>query len=303
MARKYFSKFPIIRYDGYRVRNITSSARLVDKYVNLPYSYDTREVTEGERADSVADSHYGDPYMTWLIYYANRIVDPYYDWHLTEEQLATLVEAKHGSTEEANRRISHFRTNWYDDYRELTPGQFDAMFGDYTSPHSSYWNPTFTSDGRRVVSYVRKQVDYVAATNKIARIGVSNSSFSIGDLVEFYSGGTATGSAEVERASDGYIDVKNLLGSVANGHVVDVYDGSGPTSNVTNYNAASNTQANTWTITNISDEEYVYWSPVTELDVEREKNESVRHVRLVDPRMAVKVADRLEEELADGSGT
>lgn len=298
MPRKYFDNFPEIRYDGYRAKNITTSAKLINKYANLPYAYDLFEIDREQRPDLVAHEYYGDPYMTWMIFYANKTLDPYYDWYLSEDQLKDFIIKKYGSIEYANRKILYFRTNWYSDDRELSPSQFTSMFSEYTHPHSLYWNTVYSDDGKTLISYVRKQTDMITNTNKILRIGVSNSSFDAGDIIVFKSSGAEVGSGEVESTSNGYLSVINVIGTVANGYSIQTYDGSGANSTITSYSSSSNTTANTWTITNISDDEYVYWTPYTVMDKEIDDNEAKRLIKVVDPNMAIKVADRLEDELS-----
>ena len=297
MAKKYFEQFPKISYNGYQVRNLTTSAKLANKYINLPYSFQLYEVAEEERADNVAHNLYDDQYLTWMLYYANRVIDPYYDWHLSDNQIYELILKKYGTLEYANRKISHFRSNWYNDNRQLEPASFEAMFGDYTTPHSSYWDPLYTDDSRRVIYFHRKESSMSVNTNKLTKVQVSNTSFSTGDLVIAKSGADTVANAEVEAVGNTYLHLKNVLGELSNGVIIQSYDSTGPAANVTLHLSSSNTQANSWTITNISDEEYVYWTPVTYYDIEKERNEANRIIKTVDGPMAIKVADRLEDEL------
>lgn len=81
---KYFKQFPIIEYNGRRVRDISrrggfSAEALNNKYLYMPYT-----VKEGERAEDIADFYYGSTDYVWLVYYSNNILDPVHDWPFSE---------------------------------------------------------------------------------------------------------------------------------------------------------------------------------------------------------------------------
>jgi hypothetical protein len=305
MAKKYFDKFPTILYDGFRVRNLTVAAKVVDRYTNLPYNYYRYELDAEQRADTVASQYYGDQYMSWTIYYANKTVDPYYGWFLSEENFNSLVEEKHGSIEEAHTRIEEFRSNWFADDRELSPSNYTAMFGEYKAPHNKYWAPNYSEDTDRIVSYSRKRSDNVVNTNKIVRVGVSNNAtekFTSGDLIDIKPApnGSTAATAEVVGANSTSITFKNLIGeAIANGYVIALDSNSLVYSTISNYTTANNLSANTWTLTNIPDEEYVYWTPYTSYDIARERNDSLKNIKLIDPATAIRVADSIEKELSE----
>lgn len=129
MPRRYFENFPTIEYNGYNITNITTSAKLVNKYTNLPYEYYNYTLGYDERADQVSAKYYSDQYMTWLIYYANKIVDPYYDWFLSDDDFTKHLTQKYGSIDIPFKKIIEFRNNWYNDQTELSPTQFKAKIG------------------------------------------------------------------------------------------------------------------------------------------------------------------------------
>lgn len=297
MPRRYFDKFPEIDYNGVRARDITRSAHLVNKYVNLPYSYYSYDVGADLRPDNVADDYYDDPYMSWLIFYANRTLDPYYEWHLQEDSFYAFVDKKYGSLERADRTILGYRNNWATDRRELKPSQFEAMFGDYTHPHSQYWNTVYADDGRRLLWYIRKDADMVVGTNRLVKVRVDDlDQLQEDDLLDVKDGGAVVGKAQVESIRDDYLYLKNIVGPIANGYSLESFL-TGNEVNIVAHGDTSDTSEEVWTIVNIPDEEFVYWEPFSALDVERERNEANRTIKLVDPATGIRVADRLEEEL------
>lgn len=307
MTVKYFQNFPDIKYLGYNCKNITASAKLVDKYVNAPYVYYRFDIDNDQRADQVAHSYYEDSYYSWLVYYSNKITDPYYDWYLSETDFARFVAAKYGSVETAQKKILFFRTNWYNDDREIAPSVYEEWFGSYKAPYSNYWNPKFDADNGNIISYVRKINDSTVLTNKTMKLTVSNnttqsntSKFSVGDLVDIKNGITQTATAEVSRANTSVLYIEKILGSVANGFTIASDSNSSLYCTVSSQSNSYVAGANSWTVTNIADDEYVYWEPVYAYDYEVEQNTVKRTVNLVDNSIAFDVYDKLVEELKDG---
>lgn len=80
MSYKYFQDFPVIRYEGRKVRDISRRASFMRAVSNNPYLYYSYTVTDGQRAEDVALEYYGSVDYVWLVYMANNIIDPYYEW-------------------------------------------------------------------------------------------------------------------------------------------------------------------------------------------------------------------------------
>lgn len=77
---KYFENFPIIEYQGRKVRDISRRASFARTLANNPFMYYSYTVKENERAEDVALDYYGSVDFVWLVYMANNIIDPYYEW-------------------------------------------------------------------------------------------------------------------------------------------------------------------------------------------------------------------------------
>lgn len=302
MARNYFNYFPNTVYADYQCKNIMAGVELVDRYVNTPYLFYRFDVDRDQRADVVAEQYYNDPYMTWAIYYANKIRDPYYDWFLPYEQFNTFIADKYGSVEYSQKKIKYFRTNWYSDSRELSTTQFNAFFGEYKYPYSTYWDPNFDPNTGRLYSYTRKQQDRIVNTNKIVKVGVSNNStsntskLSIGDLIDIRSNSLTVGTAEVIKSNTSFIHLQHVLGDIANNYNLHL-DNSNTYCTISNYSLLEDYSNTVWTKTVIPEDEYIYWEPVYAYDIEDEINTSKRNIRLIDSLTAYKIHDKLEEEL------
>ncbi len=99
----YFDAFAKVKYKGFIVPNLVKRAALTDSEIifNNPYVLYPYTVKDDERPEDVAYFYYGDPEMVWLVYYANKIVDPYYEWPLNNENLNKKIisEYKHKTLE------------------------------------------------------------------------------------------------------------------------------------------------------------------------------------------------------------
>lgn len=80
----YFENFPVIEYNGKRVRDITRRNEFLNSVRTNPYLFLPYTVKEGERAEDVANFYYGSTDFVWLVYLANNIVDPYHQWPMDE---------------------------------------------------------------------------------------------------------------------------------------------------------------------------------------------------------------------------
>jgi len=95
MAYKYFQDFPVIQYEGRKVRDITRRSTFLKVVSNNPYLYYSYTVTDGERAEDVALSYYGSVDYIWLVYMANNIIDPYYEWPMDSQTFNDYLVSKY----------------------------------------------------------------------------------------------------------------------------------------------------------------------------------------------------------------
>ena len=96
---KYFENFPIIEYEGRRVRDISRRSNFVRAVSNNPYLYYPYTVSEGERAEDIAKFYYGSVDYVWLVYMANNIIDPYHEWPMDPQTFNDYLVEKY--TEES----------------------------------------------------------------------------------------------------------------------------------------------------------------------------------------------------------
>ena len=92
---QYFENFPIIEYQGRRVRDITRRSAFVKTIANNPYLYYPYTIKEGERAEDIAQFYYGSVDYVGLIYMANNIIDPYHQWPMDEQTFKNYLVDKY----------------------------------------------------------------------------------------------------------------------------------------------------------------------------------------------------------------
>lgn len=91
----YFNNFPIINYDGVNVRDITRRNHFISPNLNNPYLFLPYTVKDGEKPEDIAYYYYGSVDYTWLVLLANNIIDPYHDWHLSEDNFNKYLMDKY----------------------------------------------------------------------------------------------------------------------------------------------------------------------------------------------------------------
>lgn len=105
---KYFRYLPKLEYSGSTMTNIIARATILDavrRNVLVLYPY---VVPEGERPDVLAHKYYGTSDHTWMIFYANDMVDPIFDWPFSVNELNSYLEEKYGSVREATQLVGQY---------------------------------------------------------------------------------------------------------------------------------------------------------------------------------------------------
>lgn len=92
---KYFENFPVIEYEGRRIRDISRRSNFVRAISNNPYLYYPYTVSEGERAEDIAQFYYGSVDYVWLVYMANNIIDPYHEWPMDPQTFNDYLVEKY----------------------------------------------------------------------------------------------------------------------------------------------------------------------------------------------------------------
>lgn len=286
MPESYFSKFPPVLYNNTICRDITRRVKIDEKTKNALTLYYTYDVKDGTRADLISDAYYEDPSLDWMLWLTNDIVDPYYQWNLSQREFEEYLIKKYGSVENSIKRIVCYRNNWYNDDQIITP---DFYNNNLEQDWKKYYAP-FYGDGTKVLYWRRREEDWVMETNKIYKLTVANTEpFIEGELVDVETGVVRSGGGEVTAISDTYIMIKNIDGEFANNDIV-----TGETSQIPQ------------TVTDvdlvydaITADESVFWSPVTYYDIEEERNAYNRTINILDRSYLINTIDQLNKLLKE----
>jgi hypothetical protein len=105
MSSKYFKNFPLVEYNGTALRNILLKTSILDEVFLDSTTFYEYLVEDGEKATHVAFNYYDSVDYVWLVYLSNKIKDPYFDWHLSNEEFEAFLAKKYGSVTEALQEI------------------------------------------------------------------------------------------------------------------------------------------------------------------------------------------------------
>ena len=113
----YFTYLPKVEYNitksKYRetttavdifVRNLIKQD-VIDKGV----LFDKHTIGDGERPDVTSFILYGSPKYDWIIFLANRMFNPYFDWPLKSEDFRKMIQGKYGSAARARKLVHCYK--------------------------------------------------------------------------------------------------------------------------------------------------------------------------------------------------
>lgn len=277
----YFLNFSILNYEGFAATNIMARPYIRQIFKDNHSIFYNYKVPQGHRPDKVAHDLYGKSEYVWIIYLFNDILDPFYDWPLSEESLRESIIDRYDTVENSMRTILYYRNNWYNDTTRLDRSGYDAL----TDTLKKFWKPQVY--GRQIIDYERKQVDTIKTTNQILTfdISLSNSSvvFTAGEFANQGSSGS-----QVAFSNSSTLVLKHIVGSFSNSSVV-VGANSGANATITSSIVTQNV---------VSTEETSYYSPIYAYDKIIEDNENKSYIRLVRSEYVPFLEEKLKEALS-----
>jgi hypothetical protein len=280
----YFSKFPLTSYSNSVAIDITKRVKLLDRVSDNPFAFFPYDISNGERADNFSNRYYDDPFMSWLLYLSNNIVDPYYEWYLQNNELEELIIKKYGSIEQAKLKIKFYRNNW-ENKESLSISGYNELLEQL----KFYWKPIYTSTA--VKEYKRVEEDWTFNTNKIVAYSVSNTSFTYDEVCDIVFSAGQVGKGQVVQSSNNIVYLKNISGTNVANSSVPITGSSyiyGQESQVNTVFTSAQVKSNS-----IPSEELIYYTPITYYDYELEKNEFNRSIRVIDKNLKSVASDNL----------
>ena len=206
MPERYFEKFNTITYANAQVVDITERVVFTENTLKNPYVYYLDDINNETRPDQYAADYYGDSYYSWLLYLANKTIDPYYDWYMSDSVFNDFIDKKYGSGDIAQAKTYFYRNNW-PNADVISASEYDALPA--TLLH--YWEPQYALNGS-ILNYARKQEDTVINTNNIVVYPVANTNFVNNEIVQVYFDINTTGQGQVLFANNGYLYIQHTSG-------------------------------------------------------------------------------------------
>ena len=308
---QFFKKFPVINYANKNAINLLSRVTMSKLALSTTQAYYDYTIPDGTRSDNLSFNYYDNPDYVWLIGLTNKIVDPYYDFPISDDNINTLVIKKYGSIAKANEKILYFQNNWATDESNISTTAFAAL----GVGQQKYWAPEI-NEKNTIISYVRKQEDWIVTTNKVHNLSydysvvdnefvnvlteanyeimtendfniivdyipetVTDKKFVAGELVS--QGGVTF--ATVVTVSETTLVIQHISGTAVTGKITGLTSGaSGVVSLVTTLNQ------------NIPSTELIYWSAVTAYDYEIDLNAKRKNIKLLDNKYAEQATKELK---------
>ena len=106
----YFKDFPTISYDATgdknfkTIRDITTRIKFKTAIQNNSALFAKYDVKDGETPEAIAFREYGDVGLHWIVLVFNDILDPRYDWPLSQRDLLKFVNAKYSDADAEHHR-------------------------------------------------------------------------------------------------------------------------------------------------------------------------------------------------------
>lgn len=284
----YFENFPLVRYGNTYARNIAIRPGITSETLKNVFVYYPYEIKSEMRADLLSHYYYNDPLASWVFYISNNIVDPFFQWYKSNQQVNNLIESKYGSLSKALQKIKYWKVNWQDDDRILTENEYQALTVNVNTGvnQKKYWVPIYS--GNKVVGYKRRRLVNTVETNKFISLDTtftSGNSFTIDEKVYQSSGGAVTAYGFVSFSTDETLTIKNISGTFSNTLSVVGED--------------SNSVATFTTTTTISrsfpEQESQYWYSVSMYDYEIEQNESMKSINVIDNKYLGNIEDNMRK--------
>jgi hypothetical protein len=104
-----FEFFPLVNYDGVKARNLMARIKVARDILQRAATFYPYTVGDGEFADQIANDYYGSPEWVWLVYLSNDIIDPYYQWPLSDNQVIERIKTLYGSEVSAYQKILYYK--------------------------------------------------------------------------------------------------------------------------------------------------------------------------------------------------
>ena len=104
---KFSPKPPDENGNSILLTNLVTRARLIEQLQNNPMLFYEYAIQDGDTPEIIAEKYYGDPFRYWIILLSNELLDPLWDWPLSDAMLLEYIDTKYATeAEDANETLS-----------------------------------------------------------------------------------------------------------------------------------------------------------------------------------------------------
>jgi hypothetical protein len=178
---RYFTRFPLVDYNGVPAKNILARVDFTDqtkKDIYANFDYVLQEGTS--RQDILSFNYYNSAQYDWLINLTNNVVDPYHDYYMSASDFKNYINGKYDSISSARTKILFYRNDWAPDESLIS----ETVYENLQPNIKKYWKPKLNNTNQ-IVGYERVKEDWTVSTNRIVQltVNVDISEFQIGDII------------------------------------------------------------------------------------------------------------------------
>ena len=293
MPDQFFKKFPKMVYANTNCIDITRRVVInADIKDNIDLFYPI-EIQAGFRPDQLTEAAYQEEELDWMMYLMNGIVDPYYEWYISDIDFNDFLLTKYDSVANSQERIIYYRNNWYEDETQITPEAYNTSID---MAWRKYYEPVFTPTNK-IYSYRRKQEDWVVNTNRILQYNItyanSNITFSNNEIVDIKVSGEFVGGGTCIVSNSTTLIIHHVSGNTSANTTA--------TKTILGETSGANATANALTVLseNFTEEEGRFWSNVSFYDVELELWESRKTVEVINSDLILNITEDVYNKLRE----
>lgn len=123
-SKFYFEKWPQTNFNygakQYSVMNFVHRWKFLTEVKNNISAYSTWTVKDSDTIYNVSERLYGSTHHFWLIMMMNDMIDPVFEWPMTETRLKMFVDSKYGASKRYT--LHHYETEYSADINALPAG-------------------------------------------------------------------------------------------------------------------------------------------------------------------------------------
>lgn len=91
--------------------NLMVRARILEEFENNPVLFYQYAIQDSDTPEIIADKYYNDSYRYWIILYCNKMLDPLWDWPLTQSLFLEYINSKYAAAAQAENMTPFEYTN------------------------------------------------------------------------------------------------------------------------------------------------------------------------------------------------